>query len=86
MHVPPKLTLDDIARNQVRDIIDIIDITEKQNIHEVYIPPLNYLKTKWKPISWSPYFFKVCRRNEKGDCPSYCIFSYAVCKMVLRRV
>jgi len=46
MHVPPKLTLDDIARNQVRDIIDIIDITEKQNIHEVYIPPLNYLKTK----------------------------------------
>jgi hypothetical protein len=29
MHVPPKLTLDDLARNQLRDIIDIIDATEK---------------------------------------------------------
>jgi len=46
MHVPPKLTLDDLARNQVKDIIDITDATEKQNIHEVYIPPLNSLKTK----------------------------------------
>jgi hypothetical protein len=31
MHVPPKLTLDNLAKNQLRDIIDIIDATEKQN-------------------------------------------------------
>jgi hypothetical protein len=38
--------LDDLAINQVRDIIDIIEATEKQNMHEVYIPTLNNLKTK----------------------------------------
>jgi hypothetical protein len=31
MHVPPKLTFDDLARSQLRDIIVIIDATEKQN-------------------------------------------------------
>jgi len=49
MHVPSKLTLDDLARNLERDITDIIDATGKQNIHEIYIPPLNNLKTKWQP-------------------------------------
>lgn len=38
--------MDDLARNQVRDIIDKIDATEKQNICEVYIPPLNNLKAE----------------------------------------
>jgi hypothetical protein len=42
MHISSKLTLDDLARNQVRDVIDITDATEKQNIHEVYIPPLTF--------------------------------------------
>lgn len=32
------------------------------------------MTTKYE-LSWTPYVFKVHMRNEKGECPSYCIFS-----------
>ena len=31
------------------------------------------MTTKYE-LSWSSYIFKVHMRNEKGDCPTYCIF------------
>jgi len=89
MHVPPKLTLDDLARNQVKDIIDITDATEKQNIHEVYIPPLNSLKTKWQPnmnFLGHHIFSKFIWGMKKVTVQHIAFFSDTVWKMVLSRV